>query len=73
MVFNVSLDELSDKDRSLLVLFELEGMSGEQIAELLELKISAVWVRLHRARARFLAVMQRRLPTGALQKAEGRT
>jgi RNA polymerase sigma-70 factor (ECF subfamily) len=48
-----ALDRLSDDDRTVLVLFELEGLSGEQVAELTGTKVSNVWVRLHRARKRF--------------------
>jgi RNA polymerase sigma-70 factor (ECF subfamily) len=48
-----ALDALKEEDRTALVLFELEGMSGEQVAELMGLKTDALWVRLHRARKRF--------------------
>lgn len=47
------LNGLSEIDRALLVLFELEGYSGQQVAALLELKFETIWVRLHRARDRF--------------------
>jgi RNA polymerase sigma-70 factor (ECF subfamily) len=53
------LDRLTDKYRRVLVLFELEELSGEQIAELTGLKLATVWVHLHRARAQFLAEMNR--------------
>jgi RNA polymerase sigma-70 factor (ECF subfamily) len=53
-----ALDRLSDKERTLLILFELEGLSGEEIAELTGTKIGTVWVHLHRARARFLKALQ---------------
>ncbi len=56
------LDTLSDTDRALVVLFELEGYSGERVAELLELSPKVIWVRLHRARARFLAALERMAP-----------
>lgn len=48
-----ALDQLSADDRTVLVLFELEGLSGEEVAELTGTKVSNVWVRLHRARKRF--------------------
>jgi RNA polymerase sigma-70 factor (ECF subfamily) len=54
------LDRLSDKQRTMLVLFELEGLSGEQISELTGIKLPTVWVNLHRARAQFLAEMKSR-------------
>lgn len=50
-----ALDGLGEKYRLVLVLFELEGLSGEQIASLTGIKVATVWVRLHRARALFLA------------------
>jgi len=58
-----ALDHLPDKYRTVLILSRLEGMSGEQIAELTDTKLSTVWVRLHRARAelaeRFAKLRQR--------------
>jgi RNA polymerase sigma-70 factor (ECF subfamily) len=48
------LERLRERDRSLLVLFEIERLSGEQIAALEQTSINNVWSRLHRARARFL-------------------
>lgn len=53
------LDELSDKDREALILHELEGLTGPQIAELWGATDNAVWVRLHRARQRFEKVLRR--------------
>jgi len=49
------LDRLSERDRTVLVLFELEGLSGEEIAAITGQSTGNVWVRLSRARARFLA------------------
>lgn len=49
-----ALDRLPDRYRTPLILYEIEGMSGQALAELLELKLNAVWVRLHRGRARLL-------------------
>jgi RNA polymerase sigma-70 factor (ECF subfamily) len=53
------LDGMPDKYRTVLILFELEELSGEEIAALTGLKLATVWVRLHRARARFLAEVRR--------------
>lgn len=53
------LDHLGEKYRQLLILFELEGLSGEEIAALTGLKTGTVWVRLHRARLLFLAELDR--------------
>jgi RNA polymerase sigma-70 factor (ECF subfamily) len=53
------LDQLPERDRTLLILFELERLSGEEIAELLGAKVGTVWVWLHRARKRFIALVER--------------
>ncbi len=50
-----ALDKLSADDRTVLVLFELEGLSGEEVSELTGIKLANVWVKLHRARKRFAA------------------
>lgn len=39
--------------REVFVLFELEGQSGADIAELLDVPVATVWTRLHRAREQF--------------------
>lgn len=49
------LDRLPEAERTALVLFELEGLSGEEIAAVTGDAVGTVWVRLHRARARFRA------------------
>jgi RNA polymerase sigma-70 factor (ECF subfamily) len=46
-----ALNSLPDKYRTVLILARLEGLTGEQIAEITETKLATVWVRLHRARA----------------------
>jgi RNA polymerase sigma-70 factor (ECF subfamily) len=48
------LDRLAEKDRSLLILFEIEGLTGEEIAAVTGCSLANVWVKLHRARGRFL-------------------
>ncbi|MFB3924009.1 MAG: RNA polymerase sigma factor [Terriglobia bacterium] len=52
---NKLLDRAPAEDRIVLGLKELEGMSVEEIAEILDLNVSTVKVRLHRARKRMLA------------------
>ncbi len=47
-----ALDRLPEKYRTTLVLFALEGLTGEEIATLLGTDANTVWVRLHRARAK---------------------
>jgi RNA polymerase sigma-70 factor (ECF subfamily) len=51
-----ALDRLPDRYRTTLVLYELEELSGERVAELTGTRLGTVWVRLHRARER-LAVL----------------
>jgi RNA polymerase sigma-70 factor (ECF subfamily) len=53
------LDRMPDKYRTVLILFELEELSGEEIAALTGLTLATVWVHLHRARARFLDEVRR--------------
>ena len=48
-----ALEGVSETYRTVFILFELEGLPGEEIAELMDLKLATVWVRLHRARAQF--------------------
>jgi RNA polymerase sigma-70 factor, ECF subfamily len=58
------LAELSDPHRAVFVLFELEGFSVPEVAELLELPLGTVSSRLWRARAKFsesAALLQRRI------------
>lgn len=50
-VLAAALDGLSDLDRQVFVLREVEGMTAPEAAEALGLSISAVKSRLHRARA----------------------
>ena len=52
-----ALDRLPDKYRSLLIMFEMEAMSGEQLAALTGLRPQTVRVRLHRARKLFLKTL----------------
>jgi RNA polymerase sigma-70 factor (ECF subfamily) len=54
-----ALEALSTRHREAFVMFELEGQSGEEIAEILETKVSTVWVWLHRARAQFCSEVKR--------------
>ncbi len=64
------LDRLSERDRQILILFELEELSGEQIAALLGIKVGNVWLRMHRARERFLKLFEASEFAGAGATAE---
>jgi RNA polymerase sigma-70 factor (ECF subfamily) len=48
------LETLPDRYRKVLVLYELEAMDAQQIADLLSTKVATVRVHLHRAREAFL-------------------
>jgi RNA polymerase sigma-70 factor (ECF subfamily) len=54
-----ALDRLPDGYRTALVLYEIEGLSGQETAELMGVEIGALWVRLHRGRARLLAALEK--------------
>lgn len=47
------LDRLPERDRTSLILFELEGLPGAEIATIMAVKPANVSVILHRARKRF--------------------
>jgi len=64
LVYRV-LDRLPHKQRSVLILFEIDGLSGEDIAALFDAKISTIWVWLHRARASFRSELARLDEQGA--------
>ena len=48
------LEGVPEKYRTTLILFEIEGMTGEEIASLTGEPVATVWVRLHRGRALML-------------------
>jgi RNA polymerase sigma-70 factor (ECF subfamily) len=55
---HAALDTLSDVDREVVTLRDLDGFSGPEVAELLELPLANVKTRLHRARLRLLAALR---------------
>ncbi len=59
-----ALEVLSSAKREVLVLFELQGLSGEEIAQALGIPLRTVWTRLFYARREFAAEI-RRLEGGA--------
>jgi RNA polymerase sigma-70 factor (ECF subfamily) len=48
------LEKMSNVRRTAFVLFEIEGYSGEEIAELEQIPVATVYTRLHHARKDFL-------------------
>jgi RNA polymerase sigma-70 factor, ECF subfamily len=51
------LDKLSGVRRTAFILFEIEGYSGEEIAELERIPLATVYTRLHHARKDFLRLV----------------
>ena len=52
-----ALDRLPDRYRTTLILFEIEELSGERVAEFTGISLGTVWVRLHRGRERLLELL----------------
>jgi len=66
------LEVLPEQDRQLLVLKEIEGFSVQELAEILNLNVNTVKVRLFRARGRIMDTYRRRLsPPGKGHAAPG--
>lgn len=50
-----ALESLPEKHRTALILFELEGLSGQEIAAITGTSVANVWVRVSRARAQLVS------------------
>ena len=61
LVYSV-LNELSERDRTLLILFEIERLPGREVSEILRLSEPNLWVALSRARGRFKKTLAHRYP-----------
>jgi RNA polymerase sigma-70 factor, ECF subfamily len=53
-----ALHQIPEDEREVVVLRDLEGLSGDDTAQLLELSLPAMKSRLHRGRLRLMAVMR---------------
>jgi RNA polymerase sigma-70 factor (ECF subfamily) len=53
------LQNMSEDRRCAFVLFEIEGLSGEEISRIQSVPINTVWTRLHHARREFFALAAR--------------
>lgn len=62
----LALARLSHKTRTAFILFEIEGLSGEEIATLEGVPIDTVWSRLHQARKAFAKAVKVLQRTGGL-------
>lgn len=56
------LNRLPAEQRAAFVLFELDGLSGAEIAEAQQVPINTVWARIHRARQKLQAATIQTLP-----------
>jgi RNA polymerase sigma-70 factor (ECF subfamily) len=55
-VLQMLLMKMAEARRTAFVLFEIEGLSGEEIARIQEIPLNTVWTRLHHARREFFAL-----------------
>jgi RNA polymerase sigma-70 factor (ECF subfamily) len=56
------LAKLPQKKRTVLVLFEIEGMSAKEISDVVGCPENTVWSRLHHARAEMVKAARRMVP-----------
>ena len=70
LLFYRILDGVGEVYRTTFILFEMEGLSGERIAEITGTRLGTVWVRLTRARRIFVERM-RRLEQEEREREEG--
>ena len=57
LLLNRLLSRMSERRRGVFVLFEVEGHSGEEIADMLDVPVNTVWTRLHHARKDFYELL----------------
>jgi RNA polymerase sigma-70 factor, ECF subfamily len=55
-VLHMLLGKMAEARRTAFVLFEIEGLSGEEIARIQSIPVNTVWTRLHHARREFFAL-----------------
>jgi RNA polymerase sigma-70 factor (ECF subfamily) len=53
------LQKLNEAERAALVLFEIDGYSGEDIAQIQGVPINTVWARIHKARKKLKVQLMR--------------
>lgn len=57
-----ALDRLPDRHRTALILYEIEGLSSDEVAELTGASVGTVWVWLHRGRAKLAEYLTGKKP-----------
>jgi RNA polymerase sigma-70 factor, ECF subfamily len=57
--FHRLIEGMSEKLRATFVLFEIEGYSGEEIAQIQDIPLGTVWTRLHHARNQFWKLVRK--------------
>ncbi len=67
------LHQLPEKERLMMVLKEVEGWTVEEIAEVLDLNVNTVKVRLFRARTRLMEFYRRRMQKAPSSPAKARS
>jgi RNA polymerase sigma-70 factor (ECF subfamily) len=55
-ILHLILGKIREERRSAFVLFEIEGLSGDEIARIQNVPTNTVWTRLHHARKEFFAL-----------------
>ena len=55
-VLHALLAKMAEARRTAFVLFEIEGLSGEEIARIQSIPVNTVWTRLHHARRQFFSL-----------------
>jgi len=58
----LALERVSERKRIVLLLADVEGLSGEEIAQALDIPIGTVWTRLHHARSELRRLTREREP-----------
>jgi RNA polymerase sigma-70 factor (ECF subfamily) len=61
-----ALERLPEHERLALVLYDMEGLPGKQVAEILRCKEATLWRRLHYARKKFVQALNDSAPTEAV-------
>ena len=58
-ILHAILDKMHEDRRGAFVLFEIDGLSGEEIARIQNIPVNTVWTRLHHARKEFFRLAER--------------